>query len=104
MTERAHEGTTHYQGCWKVHHECALEYIKDLTAERDALKQENDHLCDARNLGKCLEDMQPKNFATATEDELKEAMEYYETCRCHICQWTRYELERRQALARLSKP
>ena len=160
MTERVNEGTTHYHGCWRVHHECALEYIAalekryakdqasvrrgmaalfaaqlldenfvhmkwlrgelkvskdtlekmareriaDLTAERDALKQENGHLCDDRYLGKCLEDMQPRDFATATDDELKEALEYCEDCRCHICQWTRYELERRQALARLSAP
>ena len=40
MTERVHEGTTHYQGCWRVHHECALEYIAALTAERDALKEQ----------------------------------------------------------------
>ena len=152
MTEQVYEGTTHYPGCWQVHHECAVERIavmdtelqnqgrnlkslrtkhfeldrariravekladagnlnilKDrqiaaLTAERDALKQENDHLCDDRNLGKCLEDMQPKDFAAATDDELKEAMEYCETCRCHICQWTRYELERRVQLAQLTK-
>lgn len=31
---------THYEECWRYHHECAVDLIETLRAERDALRKD----------------------------------------------------------------
>ena len=69
-----------------AHTHALIERIAALTAE-------NEHLAEAHYLCDRLDGIKRSSeYATCTDEEFKEAMEYGESCRCHVCEFARYVL------------